>query len=95
MASKIRRAPAEKLRQDRMYYVYILKCNDDTHYTGCTNDIEDRIRRHYCGEIKYTKTRLPFQLMFYASFPDEYKAYEFEKYLKTGSGRAFTKRHLL
>ncbi|MEL6559663.1 MAG: GIY-YIG nuclease family protein [Bacteroidota bacterium] len=72
-----------------MWYVYMLKCNDNTYYTGCTNNLEDRIRRHNNNEIHYTKSRLPVVLETYIAFNDKYEAYKFEKYLKSGSGKAF------
>lgn len=77
-----------------MEYTYILKCADGTYYTGHTKDLEERLRRHNKGENTYTKYRLPVDLIFYAAFSDKYKAIAFEKYLKSGSGRAFAKRHL-
>ncbi len=48
-----------------MQFVYILKCVDDTFYTGCTNDIDARLARHLQGYVEYTKTRLPVELVFY------------------------------
>ena len=78
-----------------MWHVYILKCSDGTHYIGCTNNLEERIKRHTRGEVSYTKTRQPFELIVYTTFTNKYKAYEYEKYLKSGSGRAFAKRHLI
>jgi predicted GIY-YIG superfamily endonuclease len=78
-----------------MWFVYILKCVNNSHYTGCTNNIENRIERHRKGHVGYTKNKLPVELISYSAFPDKYRAYKFEKYLKSGSGRAFAKRHLL
>jgi len=78
-----------------MYYVYILLCSDNKPYTGCTNDLKDRIKRHQKGNVPATKDRLPVKLASYFAFANKYKAYEFEKYLKSGSGRAFTKRHFM
>lgn len=78
-----------------MYYVYILKCSDNLPYTGCTNNLEDRLDRHNKGHIPATKERCPVKLESYFAFKDKYTAYNFEKYLKTGSGRAFMKRHLV
>ena len=95
MSFLARRATADEVRTVPMFHVYILLCNDGTHYTGCTNDLEDRIHRHNKGNVSYTSKRLPVLLLFHATFPDKYKAYAFEKYLKSGSGRAFAKRHLL
>ncbi|MEM9299252.1 MAG: GIY-YIG nuclease family protein [Bacteroidota bacterium] len=73
----------------------ILKCSYNTHYVGCTNNLEDRIRRHNRREVSYTRIRQPFELVVYTTFADKYKAYEYERYLKSGSGRAFAKRHLI
>jgi len=78
-----------------MYYVYILLCADDCPYTGFSEDLKERINRHTCGYVPATKSRLPVKLVFYCAFTDKYKALAFEKYLKSGSGRAFMKRHLL
>jgi len=78
-----------------MWFVYILKCADNSNYTGCTSDLEDRINRHLKGENTYTKERLPVTLVYYSAFMDKYKAYEFEKYLKTGSGKAFANKRFL
>jgi predicted GIY-YIG superfamily endonuclease len=75
------------------WYVYILKCRNGMLYTGCTNNLEDRIIRHDTGQVLATKDNLPVQIVTYIAFTDKYKAYDFEKYLKRGSGRAFSKRH--
>lgn len=76
-----------------MYYVYILRCNDDKIYTGCTSDLSDRICRHKKGYVPATASRIPVKLINYIAFENKYKAYEFEKYLKSGSGRAFIRRN--
>ena len=78
-----------------MYYVYILKCSNNKTYIGCTSDLKDRINRHKKSQVTATKFSLPIKLIFYASFLDKYKAFKFEKHLKTGSGRAFTNKHLI
>ena len=74
------------------WYVYILKCSDGTFYTGCTSNLDERLRRHNKKYIHYTSSRLPVNLIFYSFFTDKYKAYSFEKYLKSGSGKAFAKK---
>lgn len=76
-----------------MYYVYSLKCKDG-YYVGCTDDLKDRLERHTKGHISATENRLPIELDFYFAINDKYKAFEFERYLKSGSGRAFIKKHL-
>ena len=65
-----------------MYYVYSLKCRDG-YYIGCADDIRDRLERHQKGHVPATANE------------DKYKAFAFEKYLKSGSGRAFINKHLL
>lgn len=78
-----------------MWHVYLLKCSDGTYYTGCTNNLDDRMKRHNRKEILYTSTRLPFELITHIVFTDKYKAYNFEKYLKSGSGKAFAFKRLV
>ena len=77
-----------------MWYVYILKCSDNSFYTGCTSDLKERLKRHQKGQVHYTQDKLPVTLNTYIAFTDKYKAYSFEKYLKTGSGRAFASKRL-
>lgn len=76
-------------------YVYILKCADSHTYTGSTNDLDDRMARHGKGMVVATKNSLPVDCIVAFGLKDEYKAYKFEKYLKTGSGRVFIGRHLV
>jgi predicted GIY-YIG superfamily endonuclease len=78
-----------------MWIVYVLKCNDGTYYTGCTSNMTDRLNRHNKGQIKYTSSRLPVDLVVRINFYDKYKAYEFENYLKSGSGKAFMNKRLI
>ena len=75
--------------------VYILICSDGKIYTGCTNNVDDRMIRHNKGEVFSTQKRLPVTLVLTIIFHDKYKAYKFEKYLKSGSGRAFVRKHFL
>jgi predicted GIY-YIG superfamily endonuclease len=75
-----------------MYYVYSLKCKDGF-YLGCTDDLKERVKRHKNGHVPATKNRLPVELVCYIAFSDKYKAFDFEKYLKSGSGRAFIKKY--
>lgn len=76
-----------------MQYVYILKCSDNRTYVGCTDDLKDRLKRHNKGHVPATKDRLPAKLVSYFAFSTKYIAFNFEKYLKTGSGRAFLRKH--
>ena len=76
------------------YTVYILRCADGKPYAGCTENLEERLQRHNNGHVPATNERLPVTLVVYVVFNDKYKAFEFEKYLKSGSGRAFMQKHL-
>ena len=67
-----------------MNYVYILRCSDDSLYTGWTNNLEKRIKAHSNGKgAKYTKARLPVELVYFEEFEEKiYKvAYALEKKL--------------
>lgn len=79
-----------------MHYVYILKSEkDNSLYFGSTENIKNRIKEHDRGESKYSKTKLPYKLIWFCAFPNKTKALVFEKYLKHGSGHAFAKKHLI
>lgn len=77
------------------WFVYLLKCSDGTTYTGCTSNLTERLDRHNKGYVSYTKSRLPIELATYICFTDKYKAYDFEKYLKSGSGKTFSNKRFL
>jgi putative endonuclease len=79
-----------------MKYVYILEGIDDPerHYTGITNDLKMRLAKHNAGQVPHTSKFKPWRVNSYVAFSDEKRAIEFEKYLKTSSGRAFAKKRL-
>lgn len=66
------------------YYVYILKCADNSYYTGVTNNIEERFLQHQEGydESSYTYKRRPVELVFQYEFNDIIQAIAFEKQIK-------------
>ena len=68
----------------KYYYVYILKCIDNSYYTGVTNDIERRFLEHQDGLDSgcYTYTRRPLELVFCYSFASIKEAIAFEKQIK-------------
>ena len=79
-----------------MYYVYILKSKKDgTLYKGTTSDLKRRVPEHNSGASEYSDSKRPYSLVWYCVFPNKTKALIFEKYLKHGSGHAFTKKHFL
>ena len=78
-----------------MTYVYILASQKfDVFYTGCTDDLKQRIEEHNSGKAVHSSKYIPWKLKTYIAFSDKIKAYRFEKYLKSGSGRAFAKKYL-
>jgi predicted GIY-YIG superfamily endonuclease len=78
-----------------MWYVYLLRCRDQRTYIGCSSDLKERIERHKNSKVPATKDRLPIHLVSYFAFSSKYKAFGFEKYLKSASGRAFLKKRLI
>ena len=76
-------------------FVYILRSDRDPerHYVGTTGDVDTRLEWHNHGPCGHTVANRPWALVVVLEFPTEREAVQFEKYLKTGSGRAFTKRH--
>lgn len=77
-----------------MYFVYILRCNNGQIYTGCTSDLKERLARHKSGSVPATKPILPVKLIWYAGFGDKYKAFEFERDIESGSGKALVQKDL-
>lgn len=68
-------------------------CKDNKSYIGCTGNLKERFERHSKGYVPATKNRLPVKLVAYFAFKNQYIAFGFESYLKTGSGRSFLKKH--
>ncbi len=79
-----------------MYYVYLIqsKKSSDKIYIGYTINLKQRLETHNSGGSVYTSDDRPWELIFYIAFRDQQKALEFEKYLKSHSGRAFAKKRL-
>ena len=71
----------------KFYYVYILKCNDDSLYVGITSNIDRRLIEHNAGKYveAYTHSRRPVTLVFYQDFTNPNQAIEFEKKLNKWS----------
>lgn len=79
-----------------MYYVYILRSEvSDQIYTGTTENLKNRLTDHNSGKSPHTSKFKPWRLVNYIAFEDKKAAYDFEAYLKTGSGRAFARKHFL
>lgn len=66
-----------------LYHVYILRCADGTLYTGCTNDLARRLRTHNAGKgAKYTRARLPVELVYAEEAADKSQALRREAAIK-------------
>lgn len=67
-----------------LYFVYILKCTDNSYYTGVTNNVEERFVQHQEGyDVNaYTFSRRPVELVYYATFNNVNQAISFEKQVK-------------
>jgi predicted GIY-YIG superfamily endonuclease len=76
-------------------FVYLLRSESDParHYVGITSDVEMRLRWHNAGQNVHTVRDRPWRAVVALEFNDETQARRFERYLKSGSGRAFAKRH--
>ena len=78
-----------------MQYVYILQSEDSEHfYVGNAEDLRARLTKHNAGEVPHTSEFRPWRLKTYIAFNDEKRAFEFERYLASSSGRAFAKKRL-
>ncbi len=66
-----------------MNYVYILKCRDNTLYTGWTTSLEKRLKAHNRGRgAKYTRARLPVEIVYFEEFEDKKEAMKREYAIK-------------
>ena len=71
-------------KMEKNNFVYILRCNDNTFYTGWTNDLEKRIMNHNIKKgAKYTKNRLPAYLEYFESYSTKIEAMKREYQIKT------------
>jgi predicted GIY-YIG superfamily endonuclease len=77
------------------YYVYILTdvATESHYYVGYTTDLNARIEAHNSGKVPHTSKYKPWKLTTYTAFSCKQKAIDFERYLKSHSGRAFASKH--
>lgn len=80
-----------------MFYVYLLKSisSPEQTYVGFTTDVTQRLKTHNSGGSLHTNKHKSWELVVYLSFKEKLHALEFEKYLKSYPGRAFTQKHFL
>ncbi len=77
------------------HYVYILQSEKDLtkNYTGFTENIQTRLHKHNSGGCPHIAKFKPWTIQNFFTFHSKEKAIAFEKYLKSGSGREFARRH--
>lgn len=73
-----------------MYYVYMVRCADDTLYTGITTDLERRVAEHNDSQkgAKYTRARRPVELVYHECFVQRSEASRREYHIKKRLTRA-------
>ena len=78
-----------------MNYVYVLQseAEPERFYVGSSSDASRRLEEHNWGKSVHTNKHRPWRLVISIGFADQTKALRFETYLKSGSGRAFAKKH--
>ena len=77
-------------------YVYILRsrCEPDRYYTGITRDLRARLHEHNRGHVPHTSKFVPWVIKTAIAFTNPERAQDFEMYLKSASGRAFSRKRL-
>lgn len=78
-----------------MYYAYLLQLSNDDYYAGSTKDIKQRLAKHQSGAVPHTSKFRPVKLAWCGIFENRQLAIDFEKYLKSSSGKAFRNKHLI
>ena len=83
------------MKENNFHYVYILQSKKfpERYYTGCTADLHARLQKHNEGGCSHTSKYRPWRIEWAIAFSHKQKAIDFEKYLKTHSGRAFASKH--
>ncbi len=78
-----------------MKYVYLLQSvsHPTERYIGITSNVKQRLQAHNAGKSTHTSKFKPWEIVTVVRFEDNRKADAFERYLKSGSGRAFANRH--
>jgi putative endonuclease len=83
-------------RMSKFFFVYILHSEIDRErfYTGLPGDLCERLKAHSSGRVHHSAKWKPWHLKTFIAFSDRSRAVEFERYLKSSSGRAFAKKRL-
>lgn len=71
MLQGLQKKASSKTSSQSIWFLYVLQCQDDTFYTGITNNLEKRMKAHNDGKgAKYTRTRRPVTLLYYEKCSD-------------------------
>ena len=78
------------------FYAYILQSEaaPESYYVGFTENLQARLKTHNSGQVAHTAKFRPWRIKTAVAFSDRQRAIEFERYLKSASGRAFAKKRL-
>lgn len=77
-----------------MYFVYIIRMNNDQLYTGFTTDLSRRLEEHKRGKVKSTCKRRPLILIYYEAYLLESDTRRREKFLKTTEGKILLRKQI-
>ncbi|MEK9172945.1 MAG: GIY-YIG nuclease family protein [Patescibacteria group bacterium] len=78
-----------------MFYIYILRSlSHNTLYVGSSKYPRSRLEEHNRGKVRYTKGRMPWELVYKESFSSRAEAMKRERFLKSGQGRKWVKENL-
>jgi len=89
------RAQLSSVQNVLVHWVYLIQSIPfpNEKYTGQTEDLPARLKKHNEGGSPHTSKFKPWKLVAAVQFEDAKRALEFERYLKSGSGRAFANKH--
>lgn len=81
----MKKEKSEKEKESKKYYAYMVRCSDNSIYSGYTTDVYKREKVHNTGKgAKYTRTRLPVKLVYFEEFDNKIDAmkreYAFKQY---------------
>ena len=78
-----------------MYYVYVMRSHKDKHfYVGFTSDLGKRIKRHHDGLVESTRSRRPFDVVYYEACVNKHDAIRRERYLKSTYGKRYIRNRI-
>ncbi len=79
-----------------MHYTYVLRSDyDGRFYTGYTGDLRQRLREHHRGQVRWTASRQPVQLVYYEACLSREDALRRERFLKSGKGKRYLRSRLV